>query len=106
MWGRSGIHTHGTKTVTHTVSDPLGASVAGDDGGFDVAAAVQHVTQNLLQARQWGLPGDVVGGANFLGRDQSEGPANRFRSVVEGGFQSDFGIMQAAGFELYLRPTG
>ena len=29
----------------------LHASMAGDDGGFNVAPAVQHVTQNLLQAR-------------------------------------------------------
>ncbi len=80
--------------------------MAGDDCGFDVAAAVQHVTQNLLQARQRRLPGNVVGGTNLLGRDQSEGPANRFRRVVERGFQSDFGIVQAIGFELHFCSTG
>jgi hypothetical protein len=43
--------------------------MAGDDCGFDVAAAVQHVAQNLLQARQGGLPGYVVSGPNFFSRD-------------------------------------
>ena len=77
--------------------------VAGDDCGLDVAAAVQHVTQDLLQARQGRLAGNVVGGANLLGRDQSEGPAHRFRSVMERGLQRDLGIVQAIGVELHLR---
>ena len=80
--------------------------MAGDDCGFDVAAAVQHVTQNLLQAGKRSLPRDVVGGADFFGRDQSEGPANRFRRVVERGFQGDFGLVQAIGLELHSCSTG
>ena len=80
--------------------------MAGDDCGFDVAAAVQHVAQNLLEARQRRLSGDVVGGTNLFGRDQSEGPANRFRRVVERCFQSDFGVVQAIGFELHLGAAG
>src|SRR5579872_3814738 len=91
--------------TTEVVPFPTRESVAGDDCGFDVAAAVQHVTQNLLQARQWRLPGNVVGGPNLLGRDQSKGPANCFRRVVERGFQSDFGIVQAVGFQLHFRST-
>src|SRR5579862_213034 len=80
--------------------------MAGDDCGFDVAAAVQHVAQNLLEARQRRLSGDVVGGANLFGRDQSEGPANCFRRVVERRFQCDFGVMQAIGFELHFGAAG
>ena len=80
--------------------------MAGDDCGFDVAAAVQHVAQNLLEARQRRLSGDVVGGANLFCRDQSEGPANRFWSVVERRFQGDFGVVQAIGLELHLGSAG
>ena len=80
--------------------------MAGDDCGFDVAAAVQHVAQNLLQARQRRLSGDVVGGANLFCRDQAEGAANCFRRVVERCFQSDFGVVQAIGLELHFGSTG
>src|SRR5580658_9007258 len=81
-------------------------SMAGNDGGFDVAAAVQHVPQHFLQARQRSLAGDVVGGANFLGRDQAESAAHRFRRVMERGFQRDLGIVQAIGIELHFGPAG
>src|ERR1035437_3173055 len=80
-------------------------SMAGDDCGFDVATPVQHVTQNLLQTRQWRFPGNVVGGTNLLGRDQSEGPANCFRRVVERCFQRDLGVVQAVGLKLHFRST-
>src|ERR1700758_572526 len=82
------------------------ASVAGDDCGLDVATAVQHVPQNLLQARQRSLSGNVVGGANLFCRDQSECAANRFRRVVEGRLQRDLGIVQAIGLELHFGSTG
>ena len=81
-------------------------SVAGNYGGFDIASAVQHVAENLLQARQGRLAGDVVGRTNLFCRDQSECPANCFRRVVECSFQRDFGIVQAIGLELHFRSAG
>src|SRR5579872_1057898 len=92
--------------TTEVVPFPAVESVAGDDCGFDVAAAVQHVSQNLLQARQWRLPGDIVGGTNLLGRDQSEGSANGFGSVMERGLESHLGIVQAIGVELHFGSAG
>src|SRR5579864_3959432 len=92
-------------TINNQKSSIL-VSVAGDDRGLNVAPAVQHVPQNLLQARQRRLSGDVVGGANLFGRDQSEGSANRFWRVVERRFQRDFGVVQAIGLELHFGSTG
>ena len=81
-------------------------SVAGNDGGFDVASAVQHVAQHLLQAGERSFAGDVVRGANFFGCDQSEGAAHGFRRVMKRGFQRDFGIVQAVGIELHFGSAG
>src|SRR4051812_16217570 len=34
--------------------------VSRDDGGLDLGAAVEHVAQHLLQAREWSFAGDVI----------------------------------------------
>src|SRR6266849_372046 len=82
------------------------ASVAGNDGRFDVAAAVHHVAKDLLEARQRGFASDVVGGANLFGGDQAKGTANRFRRVMERGLERDFRIVQAIGIELHFGAAG
>src|SRR5216684_741240 len=81
-------------------------SVAGNDGRFDVAAAVQHVAKDLLEARQRGFAGDVVGGANLFGGDQAEGAAHGFRRVMKCGLERDLRIVQAIGIELDFGAAG
>src|SRR5271169_3321676 len=81
-------------------------SVPRDYRSFDVAPAVQHVAEDLLQARQRGFASNVIGGANLLGGDQAEGPAHGFRRVMERGLERDLGIMQTVGIELHFRPAG
>src|SRR5690348_10696078 len=61
------------------------ALVSGDDGGLDVAVAVQHVVQHLLQARERRFPGNVVVAPNLAFGNQGEGPPHRLRRVVERG---------------------
>src|SRR4029077_10245818 len=80
--------------------------MAGDDCGFDVAAAVQHVAQDLLQARERCLSGNVVCWSNLFCGDQAKGAADSFRRVMEGGLERDLGIVQAVGIELYFGATG
>src|SRR3977135_4450487 len=77
-------------------------SVAGNNGGLDVATAVQHVAQHVLQARQRSLSGDVVGGTNFFRRNQSEGATDGLGRVVKRRLQGDLRIMQAVGIKLNL----
>ena len=60
-----------------------------DNGRLDVAVAVQHVPQDLLQPRERGLAGDVIGALNFPFANQREGFAHRLRRVMEGGLQRD-----------------
>src|ERR1700740_3306899 len=50
----------------------LAPSVAGDDGGLNVSAAIQHVPQNLLQSRKGRLSRDVVRRTDLLRRNQTE----------------------------------
>src|SRR5581483_12423075 len=92
--------------MNHQKSAIRDSSVSGNDRRLDLPAAVEHVAQNLLQPRQWRFARDVVGGANFLRRDQAKGAPNRFRSVMECGFQRDLGIVQPVGLKLYLGPAG
>src|SRR5438552_17811083 len=69
----------------------------GDDGSLNIAVAVQHVVQHLLQARQWRFSRNVVVAPDFAFRDQGKGPPHRLRSVMERGFQRDLGVVQAVG---------
>src|SRR5689334_23796410 len=70
-----------------------------DDGRFDVAVAVQHVTKHVLQARKRLLAGDVIRALDLLLGDQRERLAHRFRGVVERRLDRDLGVMQAVGIE-------
>src|SRR5258708_25910602 len=83
-----------------------GKSMPGDDGGLDVAAAVQHVAEHLLQTRQWSLPGDVVGGTNLFRCYQSESAAHGFGSVMERSLERDLRIVQPVRVELDLGAAG
>src|SRR5579864_7555300 len=85
---------------------PVKSSVPGNDGGLDIAIAVQHVMKNLLQPGQWRLAGNVIGRTDFLFRNQSEGSAHGFRRVVEGRLQRDFRVVQPVGVELHLGAGG
>ena len=80
--------------------------MAGDDGGLDVAAAVEHAAQDVLQTRKRSLPGNVVGGTNFLGGDQAKGAAHGFGRVVERGLERDLGVVQAVGIDLDFGAAG
>ncbi len=46
--------------------------MAWNDGGLDVAVAVQHVLQNLLQPRKRRFARNVVGRSNLFFRDQGK----------------------------------
>jgi len=71
--------------------------VTRDDRRLDIPVAVQHVAQHIVQARKWRFAGNVVGAANFLLGNQTEGPAHRLRSVMESRLQCDFRVVQAIG---------
>src|ERR1700704_5164550 len=62
------------------------ALVSGNNRGLDVAVAVQHVPQYVMQARERSFARDVVRAANFSLGDQSECTADSLRSVMERGF--------------------
>lgn len=64
-------------------------SLTRNDRGLDVPVAVHHVFQDLLQARERSLAGNVVGRADLLFRDQGEGLAHAIRRVVERRFERD-----------------
>src|SRR5580692_10375960 len=81
-------------------------SVPRDDRGLDIAVAVQHVMENLLQPGKWRFAGNVIGRSNLLFGDQREGSAHSLRRVMEGGFQRDLRIVQPVGVELYFRAAG
>ena len=92
--------------ISNQKSTTNNSSVSWDDGRLDIASTVQHVAEDLLQARQGRLTGDVVGRTDLLGGNQSEGPADGFRRMVERGFQGDFGVVQAIRLELHLGSAG
>src|SRR5260370_39462173 len=77
-------------------------SVAGNNRGLDVASAVQHMAQHVLQARQGSLSGDVVGGTNLFRRNESEGSPDSLGRMVKRRLQGDLGIVQAVGIPLHL----
>src|SRR5947208_16145626 len=82
------------------------SSVSRNDGRLDLPTSIQHVPQDLLQARERRFSGDVVGGPNLLGRDQSKRPADGFRRVMKCRLQGDFGVVQAIGLQLNLGAAG
>src|SRR5512143_3155092 len=77
-----------------------------DDGRLDVAVAIQHVAEYVMQPGEWRRSGDVVGTAHFLFRDQPERAAHGFRRVMERGLEGDLGIMQPLRVELNLGAGG
>src|SRR3974390_2358525 len=81
------------------IVDPL---VPRNNGGLDIAAAVEHVTQHVVQTRQRRLARNVVGAAHLPLGNQAERPANGFGRVVEGRFQRNLGVVQAIGIQLDL----
>src|SRR5580692_2522405 len=81
-------------------------SVPRDDRGLDIAVAVQHVMENLLQPGKWRFAGNVIGRTNLLFGDQREGSAHSLRSVMESRFQRDLRIMQPVSVELHFGPAG
>src|SRR5579864_7969443 len=78
------------------------SSVPGNDGSFDIAIAVQHVMENLLQPGQWRLASNVIGGTNLLLGNQRECSAHGFRGVMESRFQRDLRVMQPVGIQLHF----
>src|ERR1700756_1265325 len=62
-------------------------SVSWNDGGLDVAVAVEHVPQHVMQARKWRFAGDVIGAADLLFGDQRKRAAHRFGGVMERSLQ-------------------
>src|SRR5271157_3816534 len=82
------------------------ALVARDDRSLDIPVAVHHVAQHIVQTRKRRFAGNVVGAANFLLGNQTEGPAHRLRSVMESRLQSDFRVVQAVGIQLHLGSRG
>src|SRR5438552_16643891 len=80
--------------------------VPGNDRRFDIAVSVQHVAKNLLQTRKRRFAGNVIGGTNFLLRNQRKRLTHGFRSMVESCLERDFRIMETIGIQLHLSATG
>src|SRR5947199_4140823 len=76
------------------------------DRCLNSSVTLQHMPENLLQASKRCFTSNVIGGANFLFRDQIECPTHCLRSMVEGGFQRDLRIVQAVGIKLDLGAAG
>src|SRR5919201_5680424 len=68
--------------------------VPGNNGRLDIAVAVQHVSQHMLQAREGRFARDVIIAANLFLRDQRERPAHCFGRVMERGLQRYFRIVK------------
>ena len=77
-----------------------------DDGRLDVAVAIEHVPQYLLQARQRRFAGDVVGPLDLVLADQGERFAHRLRRVMERGLQRQLVIVQALRIQRDRGPAG
>src|ERR1700678_2611008 len=71
--------------------------MARDNRGFDIPVAVQHVAQYVVKSRQGRFAGNVMSANHLLLRDQTKGPAHRFRGVMKSRFQSDLRVVQAVG---------
>src|SRR5205085_8458934 len=80
--------------------------MSGNNCGFYIPVSVQHMSKNLLQARQRSLPGYIVGRTNLLFGNQTKGAAHRVRGMVERSFERDLRIVQTIGVELDLGPGG
>src|SRR5437868_14998301 len=78
------------------------ASVSGNNGGLDVAVAVQHVPQYIMQARERSFAGNVIRASHLLLGNQSESASHRLGSVMERRLQGNFRIMQPIGIQLHL----
>jgi len=63
--------------------------VAWNNRRLDIPAAVQHVSQHVLQTGKRSFSGNVVVPTDFFLRNQTESPAHRLRRVVEGRLQRD-----------------
>src|SRR5271168_2144213 len=86
-------------TFSRRVRSSTADLVSGNDGGLNVAAAIQHVPQHLLQTGERRFSGDVFSRANLLLGNQAERFAYRVRRVMECRLQSDLGIVQTIGVE-------
>jgi len=64
--------------------------VTWDNGRFNVAVAVEHVSQNVMQSRQRSLTRDVIRTPHFPLSNQTERAANGLGRVMEGRFQRNF----------------
>src|SRR5437660_11698845 len=65
------------------------SSMAGNDSGLDVAVAIKHVSENLLQSRERRFAGNLIMGTTFLFRNDPERPSNGIRAVMERCIQSN-----------------
>src|SRR5215471_5458699 len=93
-------------SINNQINQQFLFSMAGNYRRLDVASAIQHMAENLLQARQGRLAGDVVGRTNLLCRDQAKCSADSFRCVMERCLEGDLGVVQAIRFQLHLGPAG
>src|SRR5580700_1798925 len=81
------VHPVVSRCGRHELWIYAGGLLSRDDRGFNVAVAIQHVTQHMLQSRERRLSGNVVRTLNLLFRNQGEGFADRFRRVMERGLK-------------------
>src|SRR5262249_50098469 len=88
------------------VASRVRLSVAGYDGGLDLAPTVQHLLQDLFQFGERRLAGHVIVALDFLLGNQSEGAAHRLRRVMERGLQGELRIMHAVGVKLHFGAGG
>src|SRR5438067_11331668 len=80
--------------------------MAWNNGGLNFARAIEHATQDLLQARERSFAGHIVGTLDLFLTNERKSPSHHIWSVMEGSLQCDFGIMKAGGIKFDLRSRG
>src|SRR5258708_2470898 len=77
---------HAVVDVSCYVSGYATGSMTRNDGRLDIAVAIQHVAEHLLQPGERRFSGDVIGRPNLLLRNQGERLAHRLRRVMKSSF--------------------
>src|SRR5882724_530671 len=80
--------------------------MAGNDGGLNLAAPVQHLLQNLFQLGKRRFPSNVIRALDVLVRDERKRLAHGLRRMVERTLDRDLRVMQAVGIQFHLGAAG
>src|SRR5256885_15373253 len=79
---------------------PSATSMTWNDRGFDFAGTIEHASQDLLQAREWGFPRNIIRALDLLFANKGKCPAHHIWRMVKSGFQRNFRIVQTVSIKL------